>query len=172
MKTLAEAWAWYEATKQHAKLVRRLVGHHWEVLPDDPVFEAGRVRLLEGATVVQNTLDDLAVVVFFSVFEAIVRQHVLDEIGPEQQLLTHPVLIAAAGDASERVEVGSFARVLEPYKSPGLADLIEQVNQVRRYRNWVAHGKRASGTMPARVVPDAAYERLTAFLAAIRGGEE
>lgn len=172
MKTLADAWAWYEASRRHAKLVRRLVANHWDALPDDPAFEVGRDRLLDGTAVVQNALDDLAVVVFFSVFEAIVRQHILDEVGREQQRLSHPVLVAAAEDAAERVEVGSFARVLEPYKSPERADLIEQVNQVRRYRNWVAHGKRTSGPTPARVMPDAAYERLEAFLAILRPERE
>jgi len=42
---------------------------------------------------------------------------------------------------------------------------IEEVNQVRRYRNWVAHGRRAE---PAEyVTPPAAYRRLRAFLAAL-----
>jgi hypothetical protein len=34
---------------------------------------------------------------------------------------------------------GSFFAVLQSYKGPD-DNLIEQVNQVRRYRNWVAHG--------------------------------
>jgi hypothetical protein len=70
-----------------------------------------------------------------------------------------------ARDALEAIEVGSFFRVLEPYKSEGHADLIEEVNQVRRYRNWVAHGRR--GEQPPSVAPRMAYERLSRFLAVV-----
>jgi hypothetical protein len=55
------------------------------------------------------------------------------------------------------IEHGSFFKVLEPYKKID-ADLIEQVNQVRRYRNWVAHGRR--GPQPDAVDPRAAWDRL------------
>ena len=42
------------------------------------------------------------------------------------------------------------------------ANLIEEVNQVRRYRNWVAHGRRTP--QPAAVTPATAYDRLKRFL--------
>jgi len=37
------------------------------------------------------------------------------------------------------------------------------VNQVRRYRNWAAHGRR--GDEPESIDPPAAYFRLSTFLA-------
>jgi len=39
---------------------------------------------------------------------------------------------------------------------------MEEVNQVRRYRNWVAHGRRDGP--PAAVDPRTAYDRLQRFL--------
>jgi hypothetical protein len=59
------------------------------------------------------------------------------------------------------IEQGSFFNVLEPYKDLD-ANLVEQVNQVRRYRNWVAHGRRTE--QPAAVDPKTAYDRLKQFL--------
>jgi hypothetical protein len=41
-------------------------------------------------------------------------------------------------------------------------NLTEEVNQVRRYRNWVAHGRRME--QPAAVDPATAYDRLKRFL--------
>jgi hypothetical protein len=76
----------------------------------------------------------------------------------------------AAEDAVSAVEFGSFAKVLDPYKAQGHADLIEEVNQVRRYRNWVAHGRR--GDQPPSVAPRMAYERLSRCLAIIIVPEE
>ncbi len=71
--------------------------------------------------------------------------------------ITHLLLVKATSDAIERIEKGSFYQVLESYKSLD-RDLVEQVNQVRKYRNWVAHGKR--GASPSAVDPRAAYDRL------------
>ena len=72
------------------------------------------------------------------------------------------MLTKAIETAKERVGEGSFYAVLESYK--GIQNnLIEEVNQLRKYRNWVSHGKR--GVQPPAVLPEAAYKRLTRFLA-------
>jgi hypothetical protein len=106
--------------------------------------------------------DDIAVLVLFSVFEAEVRLRVLSEVRAESESLRHPALVYAAGEAEQAIEDGSFWKVLEPYKNPDLVGLVEEVNQVRRYRNWVAHGRRAA--QPAAVTPKVAFDRLTRFL--------
>ena len=43
-----------------------------------------------------------------------------------------------------------------------IVDLTEQVDQVREYRNWVAHGKRKA--VKNAVTPEMAYDRLKRFL--------
>jgi len=103
--------------------------------------------------------DDLAVLVLFSDFESMVRHRVSAEVRKEVDMkqIDHPILLKASSDAIERIENGSFFLVLEPYKSI-VPDLVEEVNQVRRFRNWVAHGRR--GASPPTVDPRAAYDRL------------
>ena len=59
------------------------------------------------------------------------------------------------------LEHGSIFRVLEPFKGKA-ADLTEEVNKVRRYRNWVAHGRRTPQS--DAVDPLTAYKRLKRFL--------
>jgi hypothetical protein len=61
----------------------------------------------------------------------------------------------------EDIQSGSFGRVTERFKSMD-PNLVEEVNQVRIYRNWVAHGRRTE--RPAAVTPEKAYDRLTRFL--------
>ncbi|MDB5313023.1 MAG: hypothetical protein JWO38_7225 [Gemmataceae bacterium] len=39
---------------------------------------------------------------------------------------------------------GYFNRILESYTVQVSKDLIEKVNQARKYREWVAHGRRAT----------------------------
>jgi hypothetical protein len=122
------------------------------------------------AAFVADQLGDLAVLVLFSMFEASVRESVLAVVRPEAEQLRHPSLRYAAREACLGIEEGSFFRVLEPFKPEGHADLIEQVNQVRRYRNWVAHGRRGQppGNPPIPIDPRTAYERLKRLLEIIQ----
>ncbi len=174
MKTLADAWAWYESTKRNLARMQRLGRKHW----DDPSLEAASIwqddqfRLLEASdtTVSLRPIDDLAVVVLFSVFEADVRQFLVARMKPEQESLNDPILKDAAADAVRGVEEGSFyRRVLDPLKAQGRVsgDLVTQVDQVREYRNWVAHGRREREGERNNVTPRVAYERLREFLTAL-----
>jgi hypothetical protein len=97
----------------------------------------------------------------FSVFEAVVRARVLSEIKNERAKLRHRHVLTILENALDGIENGSFSRVLELFKLPE-DHLVESVNQVRRYRNWVAHGKRSS--RPESVTPALAYQRLSRFL--------
>lgn len=177
MITLDDAWRWYETVTRQAKLARRLAAKHWAALPwDDGLGRDPLFRELEADAVVQDSqfvtdhLDDFAVLLLFSVFEATVRESVLAEVRPEIEQLRHPRLKHAAREACEAIEEGSFFRVLDPFKPEGHADLIEEVNQVRRYRNWVAHGRRGDppGNPPFRVKPALAHDRLKRLLAVIQ----
>jgi hypothetical protein len=173
MNTLEEAWRWYQITRHQLKLMRRLGGRYWADLPwGGTLGRDDYFRVLQGETVANEAdfslaqLDDLAVVVLFSVFEYQVRQFVLADVKPEVEALKHPALQWAAAEATNQIAEGSFFRVLEPFKID-YASLVEEVNQVRRFRNWVAHGK--GGEAPERMTPQVAYERLTRFLATFPG---
>lgn len=64
-------------------------------------------------------------------------------------------------DAKDSAEHGSFGRLTVSYK--GLdPDLRTMVDQVRHYRNWVAHGRR--GPVKNNVDPESAFARLEQFL--------
>src|SRR5262249_27250757 len=106
-------------------------------------------------------LKDLAIVLFFSVFESLVRGRIRAEVDVERRTLKHPVLQSAAEKTDQELDRGSFHRVLDLLKAYD-PDLVEQVRQVRRYRNWVSHGRR--GNPPMRLDPEAAHKRLVALL--------
>lgn len=175
MTTLEDARDWYEATVASLRLVERLAEDHWDRLPwDGPLGRDYVLRHLTAADALlparvgRRPLDDLAVLVLFSVFECVVRQAVGDEVASEAAGLRHPSLVHAAREAVDGIEEGSFFRVLEPFKVMD-AGLIEEVNPVRRYRNWVAHGRRGDppGNPPIEIDPQTAYNRLSRCLALI-----
>jgi hypothetical protein len=166
--SLADAWRWYESARQLARTLGRLGEKHWNNLPwdgdlgrDNHVKELTSAEILSGSETVLDDLDDLCVLLLFSVFEAMMRERVLAEVEAELPPLRHVAIKRALDEMKEGIEHGSFFKVLEPYKAVD-ADLIEQVNQVRRYRNWVAHGRRTE--QPSVVDPSTAYDRLKRFL--------
>jgi hypothetical protein len=178
MKTLADAWHWYEATKRNLARMRRLGRRHWHdpSLKEASIWQDDQFRMLDSAVIATETaaslkpIDDLAVVVLFSVFESQVRDYLVARIKPEAAGLTDPILKEASDDAIQGIEEGSFyRRVLHPLKEQGRvsADLVTQVDQVRDYRNWVAHGRRERVSDLNNVTPRMAYERLQEFLAVL-----
>ena len=88
-------------------------------------------------------MEDLGVLVLFSVFESAVRDHLEGIIRPLTEGLGHPILQHAAIDVLDGIKQGSFANnVLTPLQNQNriTAELSDKVKQVRDYRNWVAHG--------------------------------
>jgi hypothetical protein len=169
MKTLEEAWTWYQAVKTQVGLVHRLASRYWSELPwdgrlgrDDRFKDLKQRRLEEDAQSALSQIKDLAVLVLFSVFESQVRELLAAELRREvtEKSINHSVLLEAVDDLIHQVEEGSFFKVLAPFKTRD-PDLVEKVNQVRRYRNWVAHGRR--GAQPSAVDPKTAYQRLSEF---------
>jgi hypothetical protein len=166
--SLDDAWRWYSAVKMLAFDMRRLAGKWddpmlWDVLSQDNRFrELSAADLKDRAETILADLDDLAVLVLFSVFEVTVRDRARADVDRETALIQHPAVLRALKDLKEAIENGSFGRVTESYKSIDV-DLTEQVNQVRKFRNWVAHGRR--GRRENSVEPDAAMDRLRSYLA-------
>jgi hypothetical protein len=169
MKTLEGAWKWYQQAKSQLELVRRIASHYWLDLPwEDKLDRDDRFKALVQEELEQDTsftlaqIDDLGVLVLFSVFESLVRDLLAAQIETEivEKSINHSVLLEATRDLIKQVEEGSFFKVLDPFKKLD-PNLVEMVNQVRRYRNWVAHGKR--GKKPPTVDPRMAYERLSEF---------
>jgi len=174
MTSLEDAWQWYESTRTALRQMQRLARLYWAELPwpgrlerDDDFRDLEPTRVGQGAALGLAYLDDLAVVVLFSVFESLVRHRILADVEQESRGLRHRALRLAAEEALDKIEEGSFFRVLQPFKDRH-ADLVEEVNQVRRYRNWVAHGRR--GDEPERATPQLAFDRLQRFLAMMAGG--
>ena len=168
MTSLQDAWEWYESVQELTRAMQVLGKKYWEELPwegalgrDNRLGRASASQVVHRSAVVLGDLKDLCVLLLFSVFEAAVRVRVLREVREELPLLRHSALRHAGENALEDIEHGSFFKVLEPFKGID-ADLVEQVNQVRRYRNWVAHGRQ--GEPQAAVEPRTAYDRLQRFL--------
>lgn len=166
--SLDDAWTWYESVDSLTQVMQRLGIKHWDQLPwegalgrDSLLRELHAETIAKQSAAVYQDLDDLCILLLFSVFEAIVRAQVMREVAVEVPSLRHPALVDAAATVQENIELGSFFKVLAPFKRED-ANLVEEVNQVRCYRNWVAHGRR--GPQPSALDPRAVRGRLQRFL--------
>jgi hypothetical protein len=100
---------------------------------DDKIRSAATIRDL--AKRVTEDLDDLAVPLLFSVFEATVRERTLEEMDRElEKPPRHLVLKKAVGDARDTIEHGSFGRLTESYK-----DLDPQLRTIPRRAHHLAN---------------------------------
>jgi hypothetical protein len=128
---------------------------------DNRLRERTASDLNDRSDAILEDLDDLAVLVLFSIFEVTVRNRAKADVDRETTSIRHPAVSRAIKDLKEAIENGSFGRVTESYKAMDV-DLTEQVNQVRKFRNWVAHGRR--GKPGSSVDPEAAIDRLRRYL--------
>ncbi|MBP3958189.1 hypothetical protein J8F10_23315 [Gemmata sp. G18] len=129
---------------------------------DNLLGQLERETVSADANSAESRLDDLAIIELFSIFEGIVRTLIAEQVRAVSVSLTHPMLKAAARNAVEAAEHRSFAEILKSYSQGGHADIAEQVRQVRRYRNWISHGRR--GKVLPKVEPRTAHDRLRRFL--------
>lgn len=170
MKTLEDSWVWYEGNRRLLKLIGRLGRLYWNDMPwGGKLGIDDNFRLLEGVEVdreaqaVLAEFDDFGIFVLFSVFEANLRIFVHAEIDRERTAIRHAALKRAVQELLDNIDEGSFyANVLSLYKDVD-HDRVEEVSQIRKYRNWVAHG-RQEGKKPLTISPKDAYDRLQAFL--------
>ena len=168
MMTFDEAWEWYEKTRRQLTLFGRIGRKHWDNLPwggdlgkDDQLKTIAARNIVADTDLCLDHLNDFAVLILISAFESVIRERVQSDVGKVRDLLDHPLITRILDEAVQEIEQGSIFRVLDVFKAQD-ANLVEEVNQVRRYRNWVAHGRR--GQPPSGVDPEAAYDRLKRFL--------
>jgi hypothetical protein len=168
MMTLDEAWKWYQKTQRNLSFFGRIGRKHWEHLPwDGALGRDDKLRTLEASEIEADTdysldhLSDFAVLILFSAFESILRDRAQAEVQGERDRSTHSLVARILDEAVQNIEHSSIFRVLDVFKAQD-ANLVEEVNQVRQYRNWVAHGRRDK--RPYGIDPETAYRRLKRFL--------
>jgi hypothetical protein len=175
MKTLQDAWDWYQSAKTNLMRMKRLGSNHWEddSLQTASIWQDDRFKQLSAEEIISETnlalepLEDLGILVLFSVFEATIREHFEAIIKPSVDNLD-PLLKSAGDRVMEGIRHGSFTRqILDPFKVGGriTPELSDNVKQVRDYRNWVAHGKREPRDASiVNLKAEDAFERLRFFL--------
>ena len=167
IRSLEDAWEWYLAVRTLAYDMRHLAGKcdkpEWQAVldRDNRLRHRSAAELRDMSQTILDDLNDLAVLVLFSVFEATVRARAGADVDREMALITHVAVKQAVKELKEAIASGSFAKVTAAFQKID-NDLTAQVNQVRKFRNWVAHGRRDAPEN--NVTPEDAFDRLARYL--------
>ena len=158
--------AWYKVVKANQLLAAKVVRDYTEAVPQSSPFfglsELEATQLLEKSAA---EVDDLTVLALVSLFEQLVLDYIreLEERMKGEKLI--PIMGLLEGHASKNIERWRFTDVLELFEFAVDSSLLDQVKNIYRYRNWVAHGKRKR--KPVTTDPIKAHEALSSFLGKI-----
>ena len=148
IRTLDEAWEWSQSVDRLVRNMQRMAAKYWDrdelatLLERDGVFRDRTAASIEDdAKRVLDDLLDLSVLILFSVFEAEVRDLAGVDADRLIREVQHPAMLSGARDLRESIKRGSFGKVTSAYR-PMDVNLTAQIDQIRDYRNWVAHGRR------------------------------
>jgi hypothetical protein len=110
--SLADAWTWYESVKELTLAMQTLAVKHWNQLTwegelgqDNRLRDLTEPRIVDRAENVLGNVNDLCVLLFFSVFEAVVRDRVLGDMRRNRSPLQHPAVgLALRNWANEKYQ--------------------------------------------------------------------
>lgn len=162
-------WDAYQQAVSSLKIVRRVVTDPGISPPlvKGTVFD-GMVPNLVDSTIdaLQEHLDDQAVLSLYAAFESALRGHLAAQAVYLKTHVSKPdsdFAIALAEEyeswCDEGIRMDRVAHLFQPTVDQ---TLISQIGQIRKYRHWLAHGKRRS--KPPQTTPTFTYGVLDALL--------
>jgi len=110
---------------------------------------------------------DLAVLALFATFERFVIEHL--QAANERLATGHPEEYSRklAEKFKAEVEYWRFDDILDLFKPEVDTNLIGQVKQIKRYRDWIAH-RNTDRAVPTQATPATAFEVLSKLIEEIR----
>jgi hypothetical protein len=135
-----------------------------QVLQGGQFAAASDQQILDLLDAAQDEVDDQAVLFLYATFEARLREHIVAQSG----LLTGATQPSAQfgqnlhGWFNDLCRDARMDKVLDLFVPSVNQVLIAQVGSIRKYRHWLAHGRR--GLAVPSVTPLFAYRTLTSFL--------
>lgn len=160
-------WRSYNVTLQAHEVARRASGSpltRSASLSGTPFAVMPHVDVVDQLAAAERELNAEAVLFLHATFESAIRDDLAAKgallaaaTGPHVAFGTELAAWFADLTADVRMDV-----VTRPYATAAGPTLLGVVGNIRKYRHWLAHGRR--GTAPPAVTPQFTYTRLTQFL--------
>ncbi|MHC5057486.1 MAG: hypothetical protein ACYTKD_22660 [Planctomycetota bacterium] len=160
---LDDVWKWYLLCRDAFIAAGRLVERYPAALPgDSELFSETVPAAVSRLGDAQAELDDLVILALFAVFERetiSALQGVRDSAMSSLRRHAERELVSMA---LSDVEEWRLVELLDVFKGVVDSDTVGLVKQIKKNRDWVAHGKK--GERPLNLDPEEVRERLRRFL--------
>ncbi|GAA0189631.1 hypothetical protein [Cupriavidus pauculus] len=158
----------FEVARDSFKVAVRTVREQYEPFIRRTQFVGATPEEAEAALeLASQQASDLAVLALFATFERYVIEHL--QAANERLAAGHPAEYSRklAEKFKAEVEYWRFDDILDLFKPEVDTDLIGQVKQIKRYRDWIAH-RNSGRPVPTQATPATAYEVLSKLIDEIR----
>ena len=163
MNPLNQALDWYNILKSNHKIVVNLLEKDPSSLPpDSPYLTEPLSSVKEQLKRALEEMEDLTVVSLFFLFEKIILSHLEETANYLKAQNMEPFLNQVVKYGLKTPDRWKIEEILDLYKVNIDPNLVGQVKQIFKYRNWIAHGRR--GAKPLSIDHRLTYFRLTLFL--------
>jgi hypothetical protein len=160
---LEDVWRWYRLCRDAFRAAGTAVERGLHFVPDGSELSletaSSAVSRLKHA---QDELDDLVILALFAVFEREAIAAIEDVRDSATTFLQDRVERELVSEALSDVEEWRLVELLDVFKGVVEPATVGLVKQVKRTRDWVAHGKK--GARPLNLNPGDAHARLRRFL--------
>ncbi|MCY6355267.1 hypothetical protein [Clostridium sp. ZS2-4] len=154
---------WYEIAMDSQHVVLEILNSSPQNIPANTVIGSKEPReIKENLLVAENELNDLTILSLVASFEQLVLDFTVKIVEENVGNTENTLFYQMSKYAFKNADRWHFGDILDLFKSVINPQIIGDVKQVYRYRNWVAHGKK--DRKPLALEPYIAHERLSQFL--------
>lgn len=167
MNELDRIISWYEISMDSQHVVLEILNSSPQSIPKNTVIGSKEQKeVKENLLVAENELNDLTILSLVAAFEQLVLEVTNKIIECNVNNTKNTLFYQMSKYAFKNAERWHFGDILNLFKSVIDSQIIGDVKQVYKYRNWVAHGKK--NRKPLALEPYIAHERLSQFLNRIK----
>lgn len=154
---------WYEIAMESQHVVLEILNSAPHNIPANTVIGSKEPREIKNNLIVaENELNDLTILSLIASFEQLVLDFTVKIVNENIENTKNPLFYKMSKYAFKNADRWHFVDILDLFKSVINPQIIGDVKQVYKYRNWVAHGKK--DRKPLTLEPYIAHERLSQFL--------
>lgn len=163
IEELDALWADYQSARDAMRVARHALDRpDADLLHHTSYAGQGRDMAVPALQRAQESTERAHLVILWAHFEQALQAFVRDRVGAALDQSNDPVFPPLSEPVLARLDRWQSDRLVAAFQPWVDAQLLEQVNQIRRYRNWLAHKDRQP---PPAISADMAYRILRAFLA-------
>lgn len=161
-------YATYELTRDGYKIVRKACSQGNTYVLANTMFSGKQSDdIAHSLDECASYIEEVTVISLWASFENSLREHVKGHFSCVANSTPGHYFLALHEKTLLEVEYWKFDDLLDLLKTRLASSDVGQAKQIKRFRDWIAHGKPAHKATPAKVPPGFAWKVLRTILSAL-----